>query len=631
MTSLTDDYQFLYDTQPSGGISFKDEYYNRMGTGYQACLHIYKFPFNYSEFWLNAITSLPNTVVTVDNLTDKDVDYIKKVQDSVKEMHSVVTNAKTQTEADKANQEFNELRELNLSLINAGEKIKKVHIRIYVKAPTKEELEKRVDEIQKQLDGNGFKSAVYLDENKVEWQSLFLGYEDQQKLAVKREGNEIQSEVMGLGFAHDQTSLKDPSGAYYGYTRTYGTVYWDLFHRTDKRLYYNAFLCGDMGAGKSHLLKKIMRDNASKGYFIRGFDKSGEFFSVVEDQGGKTINLDGSGGRINLMQVFPTVTIQDENDAQIDEAGSFRQHVSKLNMTYRILNTDANSNDLMQFDELVYDFYRYKGLWGGPIVTITQLALRDYPKLSEFQSYCEERYRDETDERYRGRIGDIAKAIKNLITNYGDLFEGETTIPNLMHEQMVFYDIGNLSQMDEKIFDIQMYNALTQIWANMMAIGRKEKEAFENKSKSWWDVTRFLIVVDECHNILNIKKAFAASFFVTLMSEARKFFSGIVLATQRLDRMFPQASNVQDKKMVEAANKLSEIFGLTQYKFLMKMDQTTMKKIRELFEDQFTENEYRLLPTFSKGDCILSIAGDQNLVMHVEATQEEIDLFKGGA
>ncbi|MDO7204225.1 hypothetical protein Q5M85_08845 [Paraclostridium bifermentans] len=59
-----------------------------------------------------------------------------------------------------------------------------------------------------------------------------------------------------------------------------------------------------MGSGKSTILKRILRDNASKGYFIRGFDKSGEFFSVIKDQGGKTINLDGTNGRINLLQYF---------------------------------------------------------------------------------------------------------------------------------------------------------------------------------------------------------------------------------------------------------------------------------------------------------------------------------------
>lgn len=60
------------------------------------------------------------------------------------------------------------------------------------------------------------------------------------------------------------------------------------------------------------------------------------------------------------------------------------------------------------------------------------------------------------------------------------------------------------------------------------------------------------------------------------MSEARKYFTGIALATQRVQRMFPNADNAQDKDTVEAANKLKEIFGLTQYKILLKQDSTSI-------------------------------------------------------
>ena len=89
---------------------------------------------------------------------------------------------------------------------------------------------------------------------------------------------------------------------------------------------------------------------------------------------------------------------------------------------------------------------------------------------------------------------------------------------------------------------------------NITRIG-SVKRVFRNE-KDWWDIIRCLVVVDECHNILNIEKAYAAKWFVTLMSEARKYFTGIALATQRVQRMFPNADNAQDKDTVEAANKL---------------------------------------------------------------------------
>ena len=60
-----------------------------------------------------------------------------------------------------------------------------------------------------------------------------------------------------------------------------------------------------MGSGKSTILKKILRDNAAKGHYIRGFDKSGEFFNIVKEYGGISIPLDGQRGVINI---FPSLS-----------------------------------------------------------------------------------------------------------------------------------------------------------------------------------------------------------------------------------------------------------------------------------------------------------------------------------
>ncbi|MDD9150457.1 ATPase [Sporolactobacillus sp. CQH2019] len=631
MPSIEQDLQFVYDTQPQGGLSFKDELFIRKGNGYEGCIHIYRFPFQFSAYWLNTITSLPDTIVTVDTMTETSIDYGAQIKYSTDELAARVKEATHQQYADVAGEELATLRQLGLDVRQNGEVIKRVQVRIYLHAATRADLQKRIGEIVKQLDTDGYKSQVFLAEAKEEWQSLFLDAPTQKILRTHREGVEIPAEVMGIGFAHNVTSLRDPTAGFYGLTRTRGTVYWDMFHKTNRRLSYDVFIAGDKGGGKSTLIKRILRDNAAKGNYIRGFDKSGEFLAVTQDQGGKTINLDGTGGRINLMQVFPTITQPGEDNLAIDEAGSFRQHVSKLHMICHILNLEATSTDLNQFDELVYDFYKSIDLWGNGQTHITDLPEDQYPILSDFFTYIEDRYAAEKEDRIRARIGDIVQLIKKLVNSFSDLFDGPTTIPDLMNEQIVFYDIGNLSAFDEDIFNIQIYNALTQIWSDMMRIGRREKEAYENHLKSWWDITRFLIIGDECHNWLNLQTWFTAEFFATLLSEDRKFFSGVVLATQRLERMFPKAAGANDPKTIRAANKLAEIFGLTQYKFLVKTDESSMDLVRRLFKDQITENEYAMIPKFEKGDVLLSISGDQNLIFHVEVTEDELDLFKGGA
>jgi len=178
---------------------------------------------------------------------------------------------------------------------------------------------------------------------------------------------------------------------------------------------------------------------------------------------------------------------------------------------------------------------------------------------------------------------------------------------------------------------------LNNIMGNLTRIGKEEKDSFDTHKKNWWDIIRCLIIVDECHNLLNIEKAYAAKWFVTLMSEARKLFIGLALATQRVERMFPNADNAQDKETVEAANKLKEIFGLTQYKIILKQDVTSLNFLKKVFGNIFTETEYAMMAKFQTSkdvggsQGIMSISGDQNLQMTFQVTEEELALFNGGA
>ncbi|EMF0150185.1 ATPase, partial [Enterococcus hirae] len=440
---------------------------------------------------------------------------------------------------------------------NQGEQIKKVAFRIFCSQPTLEALEKQVNSILKKLDSDGYKATVFLGEQKEEWQSLFLPMAEQRKLRNRREGMDIQAEALGLGFAHNQTFLDDETGFYYGVTRTGGTVYWDMFYKSPKRLYYNLFLSGDMGSGKSTVLKKLLRDNAAKGNFIRGFDKSGEFLNVVQEYGGVSIPLDGSGGILNMFQVYPLVSKKTEDDSYIvDIRGSFTQHISMLGILFKIRNKKASDELISVFEDVVWDFFIDFGIWkDDESIDITALSNEEYPTASDFIAYLD-KIESICSEDMRNHIHSIRITMKPLTKQYKQIFDGKTSVPDLGENQIVFFDIEGVSKLGSEVFDCQLFLALNNIMGNVTRIGKRQKDLFDRKQQNWWDIIRCLIIVDECHNILNIEKAYAAKWFVTLMSEARKLFIGIALATQRVERMFPNADNAQDKEMVEAANKL---------------------------------------------------------------------------
>lgn len=227
--------------------------------------------------------------------------------------------------------------------------------------------------------------------------------------------------------------------------------------------------------------------------------------------------------------------------------------------------------------------------------------------------------------------------MKPLTKQYNKIFDGHTSVPDLGENQIVFFDIEGVSKLGSEVFDCQLFLALNNIMGNVTRIGKNQKDLFDRNEQNWWDIIRCLIIVDECHNILNIEKSYAAKWFVTLMSEARKLFIGLALATQRVERMFPNAENAQDRDTVEAANKLKEIFGLTQYKILLKQDVTSLNFLKNIFGNIFTETEYNMMAQFQTSkevggsQGIMSIAGDQNIQMTFQVTDEELALFNGGA
>lgn len=634
---IDEDVQFIYDTQPQGGISFKEDFFNRFGDGYRATIHIFETPTIMTEFWLMDLTSIDNVIVMKDSRTDEDIGYKKGVSETIEELEVRWKKAKT-TEKDTIATEIDILRNLNISMENQGEQIKKVAFRIFCNQPTLDALEKQVNDILKNLDSNGYKATVFLGEQKEEWQSLFLPMSEQKKLCNHREGMDIQAEALGLGFAHNQTFLDDETGFYYGFTRTGGTVYWDMFHKNSKRLYYNLFLAGDMGSGKSTVLKKLLRDNAAKGNFIRGFDKSGEFLEVVKEYGGASIPLDGTGGVINMFQVYPLVSAKAKNGSYVvDVRGSFAQHISMLGILFNIRNKKASSELVSEFEDKVWDFYIDYGIWKeDESIDITALSNEEYPTVSDFLAYLD-RIEPTLTEDSRSYVRSIRITMKPLSKQYKRIFDGKTSVPDLGENQIVFFDIEGVSKLGSEVFDCQLFLALNNIMGNVTRIGKKQKDLFDRNDQNWWDIIRCLIIVDECHNILNIEKAYAAKWFVTLMSEARKLFIGLALATQRVERMFPNAENAQDKETVEAANKLKEIFGLTQYKILLKQDVTSLNFLKKIFGNIFTDTEYAMMAQFQTSkevggsQGIMSIAGDQNIQMTFQVTDEELALFNGGA
>ncbi|MDO6336294.1 DUF87 domain-containing protein [Clostridium perfringens] len=614
--------------QPCGGIIFKDNYIKK-GDGYEACINIYDYPSEVNHFWLKGlIKELDDTVITVDVGTANINEVLKKVNKSMNEHNSRIEDSRDYTTAINSNNEFGALSALTDDIVNNSEVMKQIVTRIFVWDRTLEGLENKEKNILEKLETLKYKGAIFINEQEYEWKSIKLPMSKQEKLPNGIIKQPIQALSLAGGYPFDFIELKDKTGMPLGTNRVGGSVIFDLFTKNSIRKSFNALILGVTGAGKSTLLKKLMNNNIILEDTIRVLDLTGEFGETIERSGGKVIKLDGSNGMINPFQIFATMIDTDTNE--ILEEQSYMFHINKLSMTYRFLAEGCSSDEIREFENLVNDFYIDFGIKRERCTTY---KVQEYPIMEEFLNFIKKQLYNNVEKeelktnlttKRQERIESIKLTIENAINNYSKLFNGYSTIEDMSSERILSFELRNLSQFDNRIFNAQMFSILTMLWNGALKQGIKQKKLFDSGAVTLDEATKYLLFIDEAHKYINSDNELAVDFFITFEREARKYFSGLVFATHSINDVVPESS---DKTIL---GKIKTLFELTQYKFIMQQDNNAKKALETIFEGQLNENEINNIPTFGQGDTTLIINGMNNITFHVEISEEEKILFEGG-
>ncbi len=637
--------KFIEKIQPKGGITFKDVKYITSGNGYEACIHIYEFPkTGLKDFWLSSICSLKDAVVTVDISTDNIDEAKKNLNKSIKEQNFRYNQAKDFEELYDAKERMDALIKLHSELASLNEVVKLAHIRIFVADTSWVMLEKKVKDVMTQLESDGFLSTIYLNECENEWKSIYRSYTSQSKELYFPYGQPLTAGTLGAGNPFHFSSLEDPYGTFLGKTLSGGNVIFDEFHKTVERLYYNFLAIGEMGTGKSTLLKKIFKRNAVLGNYVRAFDVKGEFIKLTKTLGGKVINGDGSEGILNPLEILKSGEGErNKNNKQVsflrNEAVSFSRNISKVITIYKFLTGgQASSQELDEFGELLRLLYKKFGFEvknGEALSQITGLPAESYPIFSNLIELIDEIVSSKS----KGMFNDIEQAlvieelkllknirrtVSKLVNTYGHIFNGHTSIKNISDEQIITFDISTLKSLSPEIFDAQIFNLISLCWDNCVSNGKIMQELYREGKFEFEDIVRFLILIDESHRWLNAKKPFALELILQYMREARQYFAGIGLATQTIREYVPEGTTEKE------LDRMKSIFELTQYKFIFRQQADLKPLLEKAFSGVLTFRQIENIPDFEQGHNILSIASDQNIEFDVYLTDEEEAIFTGG-
>lgn len=624
------DMNLLNEIKPAGGITFKDVKYITTGSGYEGCIHIYRFPENIDTYWMAKVCNINGTVALVDISTDNMSEVKKNLNKSMKEQAGRRSGARDFAELYDAEKRLDEMKRMYDEINSYNEVIKLVHIRIFLADRSFEALEKKIKNIMDKLEtDSGFLTTIYLNESKSEYKSMTRSYKKQKEEMFFPKGQSLTATGIAHGDPFHFSSLDDETGEFLGTTPCGGNVLLDIFQKTSTRLYYNFLAIGEMGSGKSTLLKKQFKSNAIKGNYVRTFDISGEFTILTKTLGGKVIKLDGSEGILNPLEILK---------AGDDENISFTRHISKVSTFYKFLvGGSVDAEEIAEFEDVLKQLYSNFGLWSDDRRNIqcTGLPAASYPTFTDYLNFLTESMEEMQNEKYSHLEEQVVvktlllrdkirKVIKNIVDTYGTLFDGHTSIDNILDEQIVTFDISTLKELKDEVFDAMIINIISLCWDNCVTNGKLMLNMLREGKIRLWDVTRFLILIDESHRWLNAKKTHALDLVSVYLREARKYFGGIGLASQRAADYVPEGSDS------DAVNKLKNIFELTQYKFVFRQSSNAKKLLYQIFDGELTGTQIEKIPKLEIGQCILLISGDKNIEFKVHLTKDEDMLFSGG-
>lgn len=616
------DLDFLAATQPVGNVLVKESAV-RIGSIWSTCIYVYKLIEDPNHFWLIPFSHLGEGQVTIDVYT-QDSDKVGEVLDKAIKNAERRIYQTTGTDSKEAREELHFLSELAMSVRKQIDVLKYIKIRLYVSADSLDELEKKVKNIRKQLENERFGTTICLMEQKEEYQSKFIDYISQQFLPNRRAGLDIASTEFGASLPLNYVSLYDQRGSYLGRTRTFGNFIFDRFELDGKhRTQYNLMLLGQMGFGKSSLMKKIFDDDASKGYLIYGFDKSGEYTQSINTWGGKIIRLDGDGGRINPFEIYPTST---NKQGEIDEQGSYIAHLSKLQSWYSTLKPNRTDEEKNELEVLLANFYEHLGFVNsdGDIIRerITGLAPEAYPTLSDFLNFMSQQTPENAmQENDWHKIKTQFSSLKKV---YRRIFDGYTTVPNLSEEQIVFFNIDGLASFSPEIANAQLFMAITLFYSLLVKNGKEQLQLYRTKQIPFDYLRRGSIYIDECHNILNVKNLFLVNYMTTFMREARKLLISIVLATQSLSDFVPEHISSEQQ------NALNKVFGFCQYVTYFYLSPTELSRLKFATAQQLTDTQISNVGSFRQGQCLFTFNGGSSYEVAIELSKEEQERYDGG-
>jgi len=633
-------YDFTLHKQIQPQIKLQGEgRYLRAGDGVYQCLTFYELPERPAATWQWELFNIPNSIVLFSFSEPQNDVILKNINKSLFELSDKIQDEQNVSDQMNAAKEYELFMETARKINDEDEVMLYVCIRVYLSGNTHEEIDETVKNLMPKLKAKGYGGAAHINKQIVEHQALFQPYYKQFE-ATGNKGIAIPTSVIGGGYAFNYQKLVDPRGGYLGETDTGGPVAFDYFHVDDIRTAFSMFIFGKSGTGKSATQKKIVEILYAQEVKIRIFEKNKDWLNLIEQQEAPLLSLGGGETRINPFEPLAAVT---DNNGNLDEYATYLRHRTNFFNIVRFLYTGIDSVEILEYSSFLDDFYVHCGLLPANYIdlydvtdsTLIPEELRFYgkpahvyPTARDFEYFLESYFKlpkfNDALEAERMGYKRFSKVIHSMAYQYSRVFNGHTTASNLDDLQTLAFDINSLDGLPEHIKAAQIFSTLALIGSQVLKNGLHMKRLIAEGKIKPEDVVKFILVLDECQNLIQEKYEFIVDALLEYVAEWRKFGGGVMFATHFISTVFPS-----DSQSVYA-DKVKKLLGFCQAKLFFRTDITDVSLLKKVIGTALTDVEYAQLPYLKKGEFFAHFDGHSTYKVQTVTSDEDLIFYGGG-
>ncbi len=582
----TDDLNaFIYPER----IEFKQDRFIVNGILNAASFVVHDYPADLNDLTIASYVLQNSDVSIMLDVKKRDREELKsEIKRSMDELASRSTIKQKVADSMDSSTEFQKIEWLYNSITNGNEQIFEVTWRFIVTDESSEELDNKLKKLTKILEDDGIHGFVPINQSVDEYFNMLM--------PSNKTGNPFPLyDTLSRQFPFYYQQHIDPMGMYFGQTDTGGLVVLNTFTRNKKRPSFDLIAMGVKGGGKSITLKTMLEDQLLLGNKIMVLDIENEYGEMVKVYGGQMIRMT-KNSCINPLQLRITVDAAAEDMTEEEAAEqNFLQEMSRIQTFFTELNPDSSDDELRKLSELLLCAYYEKHIDNR--TNLSTLDNEDFPIFSDILRICEDKFYNADNDFDREILARLKPKLRQLSRGGSyDIFDNHTNVET-DNTDLIVYNVKALSEMDEKIYNAQLFNILAIMWAEIC-----KNRGVNNGIINPYDRKYVVALIDEAHRFISEYKPRCTEFIEKLVRRSRKYFSGLWFATQSILDFLPNGFESSGR----VADRIKIIFQLVQYKILLKQESSALKVLRQAFP-QFTESELKNTTDFEPGEMLMAL------------------------